>query len=73
MNSKLRAGCGAVGRTRTGMGCPIRPSNVRVYQFHHDGTGGSYGRAGLCFEDGAGLAAAGADTAGDTGAGAAGG
>src|SRR2546430_3503225 len=28
---------GAVGRTRTGMGCPIRPSNVRVYQFHHDG------------------------------------
>jgi hypothetical protein len=30
---------GAVGRTRTGMGYPIRPSNVRVYQFHHDGTG----------------------------------
>ena len=29
---------GAVGRTRTGMGYPIRPSNVRVYQFHHDGT-----------------------------------
>src|ERR1700693_1432518 len=28
---------GAVGRTRTGMGYPIRPSNVRVYQFHHDG------------------------------------
>ena len=29
------------------MGCPIRPSNVRVYQFHHDGTGGEfYGLAG---------------------------
>src|SRR5215831_9119003 len=34
------------------MGCPIRPSNVRVYQFHHDGTGtilwlrGTPGRSG---------------------------
>ena len=24
------------------MGYPIRPSNVRVYQFHHDGTGGRF-------------------------------
>jgi hypothetical protein len=27
---------GAVGRTRTVMPFSIRPSNVRVYQFHHD-------------------------------------
>ena len=53
---------GAVGRTRTGMGCPIRPSNVRVYQFHHDGmesyflAGSGAGAAGT----GAGAGAAGA-------------
>src|SRR5262249_4155514 len=29
---------GAEGGTRTPTGCPIRPSNVRVYQFHHFGT-----------------------------------
>ena len=29
---------GAVGRTRTVTPCGIRPSNVRVYQFHHDRT-----------------------------------
>src|SRR5512135_17953 len=29
---------GAEGGTRTPMGCPTRPSNVRVYQFHHFGT-----------------------------------
>ena len=28
----------AEGGTRTPTGCPIRPSNVRVYQFHHFGT-----------------------------------
>src|SRR5688572_31767720 len=28
---------GAEGRTRTGTGCPTRPSNVRVYQFRHFG------------------------------------
>jgi hypothetical protein len=28
---------GAEGGTRTPTGCPIRPSNVRVYQFHHFG------------------------------------
>jgi hypothetical protein len=28
---------GAEGGTRTPMGCPTRPSNVRVYQFHHFG------------------------------------
>src|SRR5690349_17103626 len=28
---------GAQGRTRTGTGCPTRPSNVRVYQFRHLG------------------------------------
>jgi hypothetical protein len=27
----------AEGGTRTPTGCPIRPSNVRVYQFHHFG------------------------------------
>ena len=31
---------GAEGGTRTPTGCPIRPSNVRVYQFHHFGTFG---------------------------------
>ena len=30
----------AEGGTRTPTGCPIRPSNVRVYQFHHFGTSG---------------------------------
>jgi hypothetical protein len=30
---------GAEGGTRTPTGCPIRPSNVRVYQFHHFGFG----------------------------------
>jgi hypothetical protein len=30
-------GNGAEGRTRTGTGCPTRPSNVRVYQFRHFG------------------------------------
>src|SRR5438874_2580263 len=29
---------GAQGRTRTGTGCPTRPSNVRVYQFRHLGS-----------------------------------
>jgi hypothetical protein len=29
---------GAEGRSRTGTGCPTRPSSVRVYQFHHFGT-----------------------------------
>ena len=29
---------GAEGRTRTGMACATRPSNVRVYQFRHFGT-----------------------------------
>ncbi len=29
----------AEGGTRTPTGCPIRPSNVRVYQFHHFGIG----------------------------------
>ena len=29
---------GAEGGTRTRMGFPTRPSNVRVYQFHHFGT-----------------------------------
>src|SRR5689334_16049814 len=67
---------GAVGRTRTGMGYPIRPSNVRVYQFHHDGTGGRfYGLTGLPVE-GAGAEVAGAALpvagAGAAGAGAAG-
>ena len=28
---------GAEGGNRTPMGCPTRPSNVRVYQFHHFG------------------------------------
>src|SRR3990172_10572303 len=28
---------GSEGGTRTPMGCPTRPSNVRVYQFHHFG------------------------------------
>src|SRR3990172_11353951 len=28
---------GAEGGTRTPMVCPTRPSNVRVYQFHHFG------------------------------------
>jgi hypothetical protein len=28
----------AEGGTRTPTGCPIRPSNVRVYQFHHFGS-----------------------------------
>ena len=28
---------GAEAGTRTRMGCPTRPSNVRVYQFHHFG------------------------------------
>ena len=31
---------GAEGGTRTPTGCPIRPSNVRVYQFHHFGNSG---------------------------------
>ena len=26
---------GAGNQNRTGMGCPIRPSNVRVYHFRH--------------------------------------
>ena len=30
---------GAEGGTRTPTGYPIRPSNVRVYQFHHFGVG----------------------------------
>src|SRR6187551_3686107 len=30
---------GAEGRTRTGTGYPTRPSNVRVYQFRHFGSG----------------------------------
>ncbi len=30
-------GNGAEGGTRTRMGSPTRPSNVRVYQFHHFG------------------------------------
>jgi hypothetical protein len=30
---------GAEGGTRTRMGFPTRPSNVRVYQFHHFGVG----------------------------------
>src|SRR3954451_6567642 len=29
---------GAQDRTRTGTGCPTRPSNVRVYQFRHLGS-----------------------------------
>jgi hypothetical protein len=29
---------GAEGGTRTRMDCSTRPSNVRVYQFHHFGT-----------------------------------
>ena len=34
------AGCrvGAEAGTRTRIGCPTRPSNVRVYQFHHFGS-----------------------------------
>ena len=31
---------GAEAGTRTRMGCPTRPSNVRVYQFHHFGMTG---------------------------------
>lgn len=31
---------GAGNETRTRKGCPTRPSNVRVYQFHHPGTTG---------------------------------
>ncbi|MEA2695370.1 MAG: hypothetical protein QOJ16_4757 [Acidobacteriota bacterium] len=30
-------GNNAEDRTRTGTGCPTRPSNVRVYQFRHFG------------------------------------
>ncbi len=33
-------GIGAGSGTRTHMGVPIRPSNVRVYQFHHPGKAG---------------------------------
>src|SRR5665811_2401551 len=29
---------GALGQTRTGTDCSTRPSNVRVYQFRHQGT-----------------------------------
>ena len=35
---------GAEAGTRTRMGCPTRPSNVRVYQFHHFGMAGIKGR-----------------------------
>src|SRR5437016_5946674 len=51
-------GFGAVGRTRTGMGYPIRPSNVRVYQFHHDGISNpSYGVFAGAFGAGGALGA----------------
>ncbi len=36
--SAPRVDSGAEGRTRTGMACATRPSNVRVYQFRHFGT-----------------------------------
>jgi hypothetical protein len=36
---RCRREIGAEGGTRTRMGLPTRPSNVRVYQFHHFGTG----------------------------------
>lgn len=39
-----RQGNGAEAGTRTRMGCPTRPSNVRVYQFHHFGMLGIIGR-----------------------------
>ena len=32
-----RQAYGAEAGTRTRIGCPTRPSNVRVYQFHHFG------------------------------------
>ena len=35
----INKGFGAEGGTRTRMGFPTRPSNVRVYQFHHFGRG----------------------------------
>src|ERR1700747_2383897 len=56
------------------MGCPIRPSNVRVYQFHHDGTEGYFlagsgeGAVGACCCAGAGCAGAGCGCAGCAGA-----
>ena len=34
---------GAEAGTRTRKGFPTRPSNVRVYQFHHFGMGGIIG------------------------------
>ena len=37
--SLIRFQNGAQGRTRTGTGFPTRPSNVRVYQFRHLGSG----------------------------------
>jgi hypothetical protein len=36
---------GAEGGTRTRMGCPTRPSNVRVYQFHHFGAAEAFNRS----------------------------
>ena len=36
----LRIGAG--NQNRTGMGCPIRPSNVRVYHFRHSRSGNAY-------------------------------
>ena len=38
------------------MGCPIRPSNVRVYQFHHDGNENYFAGTGLAGTAGLGAA-----------------
>ena len=43
-----REGNGAEGRTRTGMGCPTRPSTVRVYQFRHFGASGTLAQGWQC-------------------------
>jgi hypothetical protein len=41
-SGRLRRVIDAEGGTRTPTGCPTRPSNVRVYQFHHFGRPGSF-------------------------------
>jgi hypothetical protein len=63
----------AEGGTRTPTGCPIRPSNVRVYQFHHFGSRNHYYSAIIPYffsgeatgeADGAGLSEVAGDAAG---------
>ena len=57
MSNNVAAGLSAEGGTRTPTGCPIRPSNVRVYQFHHFGFSENH----HCF----GVALAAGDAAGE--------